>query len=1105
MKKPAAPTPFPRDLKHALLLELIWSLAYAAALGSFGLVHPGRVQHLETEFHLLAWLLGALAIATGCLVWRPGRGFFGLYDDLPIASLVLDGNRRILWANKAWFALSGASRAEALGHEMGDFLASPVGETGELCIQRQDGRSVFVSLDEQPLPGGSAGAGKLLVLIRDTTALVNAKRELERIEAGCRHFFSDSPCLMFVFEVRTLRMLDVNEALLVHYGYSREEFMRMSVCDLHVAEEMPMVLQTIQNKALGSTSSGPWWHRAKNGAEFRVEINSLDMSWDGKQGRCVSITDITEPKTPGRSLLDWIEAHRLARPTMNTGIAESPSANSLHDRMAELTAERDRAEQALRESEEQFRKTIEHSGVGYLRIGKQGLIEAVNSAWLSMHGLKAESQILGRPFGVIQSEPELKALEKMVQASLAGRQCAPGEFSRTREDGTLEYLRLSMHPIRRGGETLAVEGFLVDRTPLRRAVSDYRMLFDTMLDGFCLCELVKDADNQPTDCRFLAVNPAFERHTGLHSKNLVGRMVLEVLPQIDKTWVEHFHQVAQTGEAVMFECHSRTLNRHFSVSAFCPAPQRIACLIADITTRKLAEEQIREQAALLDVSQDAIFVSRLDRTLTYWNRRAESLYEISGRQSPGRLEEIIYKDVPHGYAERWEELLVLREKTVERRHTTPSGRQIDVRVRAKVLSDAAGKATAVFIVITDITESKQLEAQFFRAQRLESLGALASGVAHDLNNVLTPILMLSKLLASIAKTDEDREMLQLLNDSAQRGTDIVRQLLIFGRGSDSPRSPRNVSGTLKEVGRMVKRTFPKNIVLTVQAPSDLRSVDCDPTQIHQMVLNLCVNARDAMPGGGALSILAENTQIDAAFAKRLGGTRAGPHVLIQVQDTGSGIPPEHLDKIFDPFFTTKPVGQGTGLGLATVLGIVRSHRGLVEVESSPGQGTTFNIYLPSAASETGLATCDADSRLLTGNGELILLIEDEDNIRNILKSLLSKNNYRVLTAPNGAKGLEVHEQNASQIRLVITDTMMPVMDGGQMVKELRRRDPDLPVLAISGLPITKTELRRNFGSRVWFMSKPFDTDHALHLVREALGDEDAGQVENAAPPSTQPR
>ncbi len=890
-------------------------------------------------------------------------------------------------------------------------------------------------------------------------------------------------------------------------------------------------------------------------------------------------------------------------------LAQQLSASAYQNVLqARSLAERARAEEALRASEQRLRTTIEHSGAGYFRLDRQGCYEAVNPAWLRMHGFATAKEILGQPFSRTQLEHDQPAAEKMLRQGLAGWAVPNGAAARKLADGSTGYHTFSLHPVRGGDEIVAVEGFLIDTTSLRHTKADFEMLFETMQDGFALHEILCDVAGQPVDARYLAVNPAFERLSGRKAAEVVGRTVLEVFPTIDSVWIDALRRVATTGEPVVFENYSQLLGHFFSVSAFSPAPGRLACMMTDITPRKIAEielrklsraveqspamvmitgpqgaieyvnpsftattgytlddlrgqtprvlssgeksgadyqrmwetisagrewrgefhnrkkngelfweastigpilgedgriahylavkediterkraeERIREQAALLDVTQDAIFVTRLDRTVTYWNRSAARLFDLPPNAAGQLIEALTQKDPPPDFAQLWQSVVAQREWTGEGRHHTPAGHSLDLRIRAKVLSSSAGEATAVLVVITDITESKLLEAQFLRAQRLESLGALASGVAHDLNNILTPILISAEMLGPLAVAPEDQRTLQLLNDSARRGADIVQQLLLFGRGSDSPRVPLNVGGTLKEVAQMMRSTFPKNIVLSIHAPADLWLVEADRTQLHQVVLNLCVNARDAMPQGGRLTATAENVQVDAAFARSHAGKRTGAHVRVQIVDTGTGIAPEHLEKIFDPFFTTKPVGQGTGLGLATVLGIVRSHDGILDVHSMVGQGTRFDLYFPAAVAPAAPATSDNDGRPLGGTNELILVVEDEENIRSILQRTLVNHGYRVLIASDGAEALGVFARHSADVSLVITNVWMPVMDGAQTIRALRRLKPNLPIMTMSGLTTHREAFEREFGPGLRLLGKPFQAEHALRLVRDTL-------------------
>ncbi len=353
--------------------------------------------------------------------------------------------------------------------------------------------------------------------------------------------------------------------------------------------------------------------------------------------------------------------------------------------------------------------------------------------------------------------------------------------------------------------------------------------------------------------------------------------------------------------------------------------------------------------------------------------------------------------------------------------------------------------------VTDVTERRQLEAQFLRAQRLESIGAMAGGLAHDLNNILSPILMIAPLLSDTVADPEGREMLGTVQDCAQRGADLVKQLLTFARGAPTARVPLPVRHHLREISRMIRETFPRNIRLQTEVRQELWHVLADATQIHQALMNLCVNARDAMPAGGVLTLAAANVNLDAAFAEVTPHAAVGPYVCMSVTDTGSGIPPENLDRIFDPFFTTKETGKGTGLGLATVLGIVRGHGGFVRVKSRLGQGTMFELYLPASVETEPVRPSRRPEAPPAAKGELILVVDDEAAVRSVVRRTLERHGYRVVLAAEGSEALALWKERASEIRAVITDLMMPGVEGPALIRALRRSAPQVPILGMTGL------------------------------------------------------
>src|SRR5678815_5297430 len=388
----------------------------------------------------------------------------------------------------------------------------------------------------------------------------------------------------------------------------------------------------------------------------------------------------------------------------------------------------------------------------------------------------------------------------------------------------------------------------------------------------------------------------------------------------------------------------------------------------DRSELKHAEERAREQASLLDLAADAIVVRDLDRRAVYWNHGAERLYGWPAEEALGKSVLDLFGANPERFAVAEAELFEHGAWTGEVEHHRRDGPPIVVNSRWTLVRDELQRPKSVLVINTDLTERKQLESQFLRAQRLESIGTLASGIAHDLNNILAPILMSVGFLRKNYAHPETESLLNVIESSAERGAGIVKQVLTFARGVDGDRvklAPKHVVG---ELVRIMAQTFPRNIDIQTELPADLWSVSGDATQLHQVLLNLCVNSRDAMPNGGRITISAENVNVDPHLVQLNPGARLGPHVVFRVTDTGLGIPPETLDKIFDPFFTTKEVGKGTGLGLATVLGIVKSHAGFLTVQSETETGTTFAVFIPTADDEAAASIREPEAPLSAGRG-----------------------------------------------------------------------------------------------------------------------------------------
>lgn len=385
--------------------------------------------------------------------------------------------------------------------------------------------------------------------------------------------------------------------------------------------------------------------------------------------------------------------------------------------------------------------------------------------------------------------------------------------------------------------------------------------------------------------------------------------------------------------------------------------------------------------------------------------------------------------------------------------------------------------------IRELTETARL-----RSQRLESLGTLAAGIAHDLNNILSPLSVSTFLLRSKVSDPNARQTLDTMDEVIERGGQLVKQVLSFARGVEGERISVDPGQVLAEVAGILKETFPKSIKIKLNGAGDSWSVFANPTQLHQVLMNLFVNARDAMPEGGELEIATENIRLDEHDARLLPDAKPGNYVVISVRDTGIGISLEVIDKIFDPFFTTKEQGKGTGLGLSTSLGIVRSHGGFIKVYSQPGSGTLFKVYLPALDAGTKASVREEQPEPPAGKGELILVADDEEPIRRTTRGMLEAFNYRVVTAADGHEACALYHEKRGEISAVLTDMMMPVMDGAAVIKELTRLDPQLPIIASSGLAEAgREEQARSLGACV-FLSKPYTAPRLLWALHELLRD-----------------
>jgi len=748
--------------------------------------------------------------------------------------------------------------------------------------------------------------------------------------------------------------------------------------------------------------------------------------------------------------------------------------------------ERKRAEAIIK----QFFSIIESSDDAIISKTLDGIITSWNPAAERMFGYSAQ-EIIGKPIILLFPSDRIQEEEEILARIAKGERVQHFETVRVRKDGQHLDVSATISPIKNAeGKIAGVSKIIRDITERKKAESalkknegQFRLLVDQAVDAFFL----HDANG-----KFLEVNHRACESLGYSREELLKMKVSDVSSLKENEVKSIWDQIQAGSTATVDDYHRRKDGTFFPVEIRVGGldvdGQRLFLGLArDITERKRAEKQIAEQASFLDKARDAIVALDLEGKVVFWNKGAEHIYgwtreEVFGRDISGLLGTDLKK-----FEEVKQVMIQLGEWQGERQHLTKDRRELTVEARTTLIRDNKGQPEAMLSIITDITEKKKLEAQFMRAQRMESIGTLAGGVAHDLNNILAPIMMSIDVLKTLSDKPQVTTILETIEVSAKRGADIVRQVLSFARGLEGQRIEVQPKHLFKDLENIIKDTFPKDIRLQFSIPNDTWTILGDPTQVHQILLNLCVNARDAMPNGGNLTIGVENCVLDEQYAAMNIQAKPGRYVNISVTDSGTGMPADLIDKIFEPFFTTKALNKGTGLGLSTVMAIVKSHDGIVNVYSEPGKGTTFKVYLP--AMETSLEARKEQSEaasLPRGNGETVLVVDDEASILTITSQTLQAFGYRVLTAMDGADALSVYVQHRNEIAVVLTDMMMPVLDGPATIHALMRINPAVKIVAASGLNANGGVAKASGAGIKHFLTKPYTAGTLLKAMRAIL-------------------
>jgi PAS domain S-box-containing protein len=897
------------------------------------------------------------------------------------------------------------------------------------------------------------------ITVNDITEQKSAEEKLRRQEKQYRVLFATYPSPTWVYDAETLAFLAVNDAAVDHYGYSREQFLAMTIRDIRPAEEIPALLEAGTVTTERPQAAGVWRHQKKNGEIILAEIFASAIQFEGRVAQLAIAIDVTEQR---------------------------------------------KAAEAIRESESRLRAIIDNEPECVKTVSAGGLVLEMNAAGLRMIEADSAAQIRGRPVSDLVHPEDQVRFAELHRKALGGE---PGQlqFRIVGLKGRELWMETHSVGLRSGdGTPCSVLSVTRDVTHQRRAETATREADQHLADIINSVEgIVWESDLATGQATFVSEK----------AEEILGYPITRWLSE-PRFWENHLHpddreksmaaSNAASARSQPFDLEYRMISAEGRevwfedcISVFHGAGRsaKLRGIMLDVTERKQAEvtvrageAQIREQARLLDLAQDAIMVRDMEDRVEFWNHGAEKLYGWTAAEARGKdASAFLYRDEPAVAAATRASLLENGKWTGECQHICKDGGHIVVRSRWTLVRDDQGAPKSILIINTDITEQKKIEEQFLRAQRLESIGTLASGVAHDLNNILAPILMGAAVLRRTEMPGPDEMILSTIETCAQRGADIVKQVLTFARGAEGARLLLQPGHLIDDVARIAEGTFPKAINVRTDHLQSLWPIEGDPTQLHQVLLNLSVNARDAMPAGGALIISALNFMVDDHYASMTPGAKAGPHVLFEVNDNGMGIPRQIIDQIFDPFFTTKELGHGTGLGLSTVIGIVKGHGGFLSVESEIGRGTTFKVYLPAMVGAQGTPQGVQPAAVPQANGELLLIVDDEKSILQVARELLEGHGYQVVTAGDATEALAIFALRKDEINLVLTDLVMPLMDGITLIRTLKKMKPDVCVIASTGqgAPEQGTHVLSDLNVRAC-LTKPYNKEMLLTTLRDAL-------------------
>jgi len=759
----------------------------------------------------------------------------------------------------------------------------------------------------------------------------------------------------------------------------------------------------------------------------------------------------------------------------------------LHD----LTERRD-ASTLLAAQQQRFQNIIEQAEAGYFRIGRDGCYEDVNPAWLLMHAFTSKADIIGQHFSKVQV-PESWAQEGQVVTALQNGQGISGEAPRLLRDGTIGYHSFSANPVYGNDGIMAIEGFLIDTTrqktaelEVERSERRYRSIFDSMNEGLAVHQLTYSG-GVPDNYVLLDTNRRYEEILGIRRENVRNMLATEVYGTAVAPYLEEYAKVVQTGVPSKFETYFQPLGKHFLISVSPMGDGHFATIFSDTTEIRRRERQMLTLATAIEQAAETIVITDRDGLIQYCNPAFERITGYTKEEAIG-LNPKVLKSGKHStefYRDLWETISAGKVWNGRLTNKKKDGTLYEEDATISPIREPAGNIVGFVALKRDVTEQLKLEQRYFQSQKLESIGRLAGGVAHDFNNLLTVINGYSGLLLQrMHASDPMRPPVDAIKTAGERAASLTRQLLAFSRKQVIAPQVWNLNQTIVEAVPMLERLIGEDIELQTSLDENLGTVMADPSQMHQVIMNFVINARDAMPDGGRIEIATANVDSVADAGNSLPDVNPGPYVRMEVSDTGAGIDEETRQHIFEPFFTTKESGKGTGLGLSTIYGIVKQNNGWITVQSEVGKGTAFVIYLPRlTAPAPSLAAPVVSARK---GGETILLVEDQAAVRSFTAAALREFGYRVLEAASGEDAITLEHAHSGQIHLLLTDVVLTGMNGKAVSERLVASRPELRVVFMSGYTSDVISVRGILDRNSAFLQKPFHLDDLARKVREAL-------------------